>query len=53
MAENSITLLKDKKLWEQFSENAFVQAKKFDLDKILPMYEKLYKQTLASEIVAG
>jgi len=53
MAANSIRLLKDKNLWQEFSENAFNQAKKFDLDKVLPLYEKLYKQTLANEAVIG
>ena len=49
MAKNAIKLLSDQKLLNQFRENAFNQAKKFDIDKILPQYEKLYKQMIKKE----
>jgi N-acetyl-alpha-D-glucosaminyl L-malate synthase BshA len=49
MAQNALTLLKDSNLMEQFRQNAFTQAKKFDIEKVLPLYEKLYQQTLAKE----
>ena len=50
MAKNTITLLSDDKKFQQFRTNAFEQAKKFDIDTILPMYEKLYKEVIAAGI---
>lgn len=52
MAKHAIKLLSDQKLLNQFRENAFNQAKKFDIDKILPQYEKLYKQIIKKEQVS-
>ncbi len=46
MAKNAITILKDEKTHEQFRNNAFDQAKKFSIEKILPMYEKLYHEVV-------
>ncbi len=43
MAKNAISILKDDAILNQFKANAYQQAKKFDIVKILPMYEKLYK----------
>lgn len=43
MAKNIIALLSDEKKLAVFKENAFEQAKNFDITKILPMYEKLYE----------
>lgn len=53
MAANCLKLLNDDTMMESFSQNAFEQAKKFDLEKVLPLYEKLYQQTLAAETVTG
>jgi len=50
MAKNTITLLSDEKKFQKFRENAFEQAKKFDIDAILPMYEKLYKEVIKAGI---
>jgi len=50
MAKNTIALLSDDKKFQQFRENAFEQAKKFDIEVILPMYEKLYKEVIAAGI---
>jgi N-acetyl-alpha-D-glucosaminyl L-malate synthase BshA len=50
MAKNTITLLSDEKKFQKFRENAFEQAKKFDIESILPMYEKLYKQVIKAGI---
>jgi len=46
MAKNAINLLKDANKLAQFKVNAFEQAKKFDIAKILPMYEDLYTEVL-------
>ncbi|MEO6303135.1 MAG: glycosyltransferase, partial [Bacteroidia bacterium] len=51
MSANAIKLLSDKKLFEQFRQNAFAQAKKFDIANILPQYEKLYQQLLTNQAV--
>ncbi len=51
MSANAIKLLSDKKLFEQFRQNAFAQAKKFDINNILPQYEKLYQQLVSSQAV--
>lgn len=46
MAKNTIALLSDEKTLEKFKKQAFEQAKKFDIAKILPMYEKLYESLI-------
>ena len=51
MAANAIKLLSDENLLSKFKINAFNQAKKFDINSILPMYEKLY-QELTSKVKA-
>ena len=51
MANNAIKLLTDEKLFKQFCENSFSQAKKFDIVNILPMYEKIYQQLASEQIV--
>ncbi len=50
MAKNTIALLSDEKKYKQFKANAFEQAKKFDIESVLPMYEKLYKEVVAAGI---
>ncbi|MBI3520686.1 MAG: N-acetyl-alpha-D-glucosaminyl L-malate synthase BshA [Bacteroidetes bacterium] len=50
MAKNTIALLSDDKTFQEFRVNAFEQARKFDIDTILPMYEKLYKEVIAAGI---
>ena len=51
MAKNAISILKDNSVLEKFKANAFEQAKKFDINKILPMYEKLYEEVRRKELV--
>ncbi|MBK7668867.1 MAG: N-acetyl-alpha-D-glucosaminyl L-malate synthase BshA [Sphingobacteriaceae bacterium] len=51
MAANAIKLLSDEKLLAKFKENAFIQAKKFDINVVLPMYEKLYQELTSKEMV--
>jgi N-acetyl-alpha-D-glucosaminyl L-malate synthase BshA len=51
MAINAITLLKDEKLLNEFKKNAFERAKEFDVNKILPQYEKIYKLVTKKEMV--
>ncbi|MEW6468946.1 MAG: N-acetyl-alpha-D-glucosaminyl L-malate synthase BshA [Bacteroidota bacterium] len=47
MAKNAVALLKDEGLLMKFKANAVEQAKKFSIEKVLPMYERLYGEVLA------
>jgi N-acetyl-alpha-D-glucosaminyl L-malate synthase BshA len=49
MAKNAVSLLKDDKLLEQFSNNAYKRALQFDIHNILPMYESLYTSVLQGQ----
>ncbi len=54
MAKNAMRILKDDATLKQFKENAYEQAKKFNIDRILPMYERLYKEVLSkSKLMAN
>ncbi len=44
MGDNAIKLLSDEKLLATFRKNAFDQARKFDVNTVLPQYEKIYQQ---------
>ncbi len=46
MAKNAISILKDDATLNKFKANAYEQAKRFDINKILPMYEALYREVL-------
>jgi len=46
MAQNAIFILSDETRLKQFKKNAFAQAKRFDISRILPIYEAYYKQVL-------
>ena len=43
MVKNTLTLLKDEALLETFKEQAYKVACEFDILKILPMYEDIYR----------
>ncbi len=42
MAKNAVYLLEDEDRLAQFRSNAYEQAQKFEIKKVLPMYENLY-----------
>jgi N-acetyl-alpha-D-glucosaminyl L-malate synthase BshA len=44
MTKNALELLSNDSLLESFKTNAYQQAMKFDIEVILPKYEKLYEQ---------
>lgn len=46
MAHHAITILSDEELLQQFRKNALAQARRFDIDKILPEYEAYYEEVL-------
>jgi hypothetical protein len=47
----AIDILKDEDRLQQFKNNAVQQAKAFDIQNIIPLYEKLYDQVLSQELV--
>lgn len=52
MAKNALSILKDDSTLELFRNNAYKQAGKFSIDKILPMYEELYQKTIGNVVLA-
>lgn len=48
MAADSIKLLKDEAMLEKFRQNAYKQAKRFDIQNILPIYEDYYEEIIES-----
>ena len=50
MTKNAFTILDDKNL-PRFKEGALNRAKDFNVDKILPMYEDIYEETLQPQKV--
>jgi N-acetyl-alpha-D-glucosaminyl L-malate synthase BshA len=50
MANKAISILKDDDTLNQFKARAFEQAKKFEIGRILPMYEALYEEVLANSL---
>jgi len=46
MAKNALYLLTNEERLQEFKSNAFNHAKKFDIETVLPKYEKLYKQLI-------
>jgi N-acetyl-alpha-D-glucosaminyl L-malate synthase BshA len=47
MAEKSLILLKDEQLLREFRANAYQNARLFDIEHIVPMYESLYMEIIA------
>lgn len=48
MAENALRILSDEETFQAFRKKALSRSKDFTLEKILPMYEALYADVLAS-----
>ncbi len=46
MAKNALTILKDDDVLNKFKRNALSIAEKFDIKKILPLYEDLYQRAI-------
>lgn len=44
MASNALSILKDENKLREFRRNALAQAKRFDIDRILPQYEAYYEE---------
>jgi L-malate glycosyltransferase len=50
MAAYAIQLLENEEMLQQFRANALEQAKRFDLDTILPDYERYYETVIARSV---
>ena len=50
MSQNAITILEDDDTLERFKLNAVKEAEKFDILKVLPLYEKVYDRAYNSRL---
>lgn len=50
MANNAIRLLSDETLLEKFRKQAYRQARKFDISRIIPQYETLYQELIPEAV---
>ena len=48
MTKYAISILKNNKTLEVFKKNAFEKALNYDINIVVPMYEKIYENTLKS-----
>ena len=46
MANDALNILSNQELYSEFSEHAIKEAKTYDILKVLPLYEQVYKQAL-------
>lgn len=53
MSANAIRILKDSDTLERFKSNAKTQSKKFDIHNVVPMYERIYEETLKNFLVTN
>jgi len=51
MADYGISMLRDDETLQRFKDNAYKQAMRFDISKIVPKYEALYEQVLAAKVL--
>jgi N-acetyl-alpha-D-glucosaminyl L-malate synthase BshA len=49
MAQNSITLLQEPDMLEQFSMNARKRAEQFSSNKVIPLYEMIYEKVVGTK----
>jgi glycosyltransferase involved in cell wall biosynthesis len=47
MAKNAIFILENEQRLEEFKENAYRNAQRFSIEKILPQYEDVYTTALS------
>lgn len=52
MAQYAIQLLKNEEMLTQFRANALAQARRFDIDLILPAYEEYYEEVIERSMVS-
>ncbi len=51
MSKNIIQLFSDENAFKEMKKNALIQAQKFDIQNIVPLYEKLYEKVLADSSI--
>jgi N-acetyl-alpha-D-glucosaminyl L-malate synthase BshA len=51
MADYALSILKDDSTLQQFKQNAFEQANRFDIHNIIPLYEALYERVAEGQLV--
>ena len=49
MSDNIIKILSDENIYQEMKKNALDQAKKFDIENIVPQYVELYNRMLANK----
>ena len=49
MSDNIIKILSNQTFFQEMKKNALIQAKKFDIDNIVPQYVELYNRMLANK----
>ena len=52
MAGDALSILKNEKTLARFRKNALAQAKRFDIENILPQYEAYYERVIAAAVHA-
>jgi len=50
MALNAIKILSNEDTLKRFKTNSLIQAKKFDIANILPVYERYYEKVLKESV---
>lgn len=53
MAKNAIHILSNEDTLNKFKEQALEQAKKYDIEKILPLYENYYEKVIQKSLVSA
>jgi N-acetyl-alpha-D-glucosaminyl L-malate synthase BshA len=51
MADFAIQLLQNEDMLRRFRANALEQARRFDIDRILPEYEQYYEEVIARSVI--
>lgn len=51
MSKNIIQLFSDENAFQKMKKNALIQAQKFDIQNIVPLYEKLYEKVLTDSSI--
>jgi N-acetyl-alpha-D-glucosaminyl L-malate synthase BshA len=53
MCKNALAIFKDEATTKQFKANALAQAMKFDIENIVPKYERLYEQVTMGKLLVS
>ena len=48
MSNNAIEILSNENLKKEFKAQAFENAKKYDIKKVIPLYEDVYKKAISN-----